>query len=156
MDNSRRNFLKKFGLGTLSVAALSAPTIVNAISIAEESNTNPLNQKIKVFRYIKNGYTINEKTINGKKSIAYLTKRECEMECLMNSIGHQPGEFNAERSIESIQFYMKNGGFNYEIVDDKITLEEYVKEMQIRPLKDSMVKNSTTNTVTFNLSTYNK
>lgn len=156
MSNSRRDFLKKFGLGTLSAAALATPTIVNAISIAEESNTNPLNQKIEVFRYIKNGYTINERNINNKKSIAYLTQRECEMECLMNSIGHQPGKFNAKRSINSLQFHFNNKGFNYEIVEDKITLEEYIKEMQIRPLKDSMTKGSTASTVTFSLSTYNK
>jgi hypothetical protein len=133
MNNDRRSFLKMLGLGSLAAVAITNPVVAAIVDKAEENKIDLFEQKIKIYRY-KKAFTLDEKFVrskNGCVSQAYLDKRTCEWDMLLNFIGHQRGEFNAKQSLNSLYHHMfvYESKFEYEIIEDEIDLKSYIDEI---------------------------
>jgi hypothetical protein len=149
MDNSRREFLKKLGLGSLVVAAGVSPIIAQvvdkSIDLDIKTPEQLFNQTITIWRY---------KHEWGAISKAFPSKGECELDALLDitSIRNsKPNEWEQYGGITAM--YLSNFAYdlacdfdvkqwdakvvgNYlknklpEIFSQEITLQKYLNELQ--------------------------
>ena len=145
MSNTRRDFLKQLGLGSLVVAAGVSPIIASAVDKGIELDfNNPeqlLNQKITVFRYKKGNILSN----------AFKSKNEAELFSLID-VENEDYWWTKENG-GVIAMELNNFAFNLaekfdvksweaekvapyikslipKIIEDKITLKEYLQEIE--------------------------
>ena len=145
MSNTRRDFLKQLGLGSLVVAAGVSPIIASAVDKGIELDfDNPeqlLNQKITVFRYKKGNILSN----------AFKSKNEAELFSLID-VENEDYWWTKENG-GVIAMELNNFAFNLaekfdvksweaekvapyikslipKIIEDKITLKEYLQEIE--------------------------
>ena len=134
MDNSRREFLKKLGLGGLGVAMASAPVLATVIdnSIKAKINTPEqfLNQTITAYTYkkqLRKGIStmvldkertrMNSDEFNSTTNFYskwYLDKQECEYMAMINLAGGGIPKFAFQAISNDFRYY-----------EDTIIIEEH-------------------------------
>ena len=132
MDNSRRDFLKKLGLGGLGVVALSVPVISQAIS---NPNINTIEDFLQVpvvtYRYkIVNGSSPSDPLIALSQS--YFSKQECVWNFFLSKSGWESNPIGALNNLAYMLEQKENLSPVDYIVEQKITMKEFLNQFKTK------------------------